>query len=67
MLLNKVGGNVILTNINIAPGETIQVTENTIRANLICAGLAPAVAGGTVPGEVNVVGGLALGQCASLI
>ena len=66
VLLNKVGGNVILTNINIAPGETIQVTLNTIRANLICSGLAPAVSGGVIPGEVNVVGGHALGQCASL-
>jgi hypothetical protein len=66
VLLNKVGGNVILTNINIAPGETIQVTLNTIRANLICSGLAPAVSGGVIPGEVNVVGGHALGQCANL-
>jgi hypothetical protein len=66
VLLNKVGGNVILTNITIAPGETIQVTLNTIRANLICSGLAPAVSGGVIPGEVNVVGGHALGQCANL-
>jgi hypothetical protein len=66
LLLNKVGGNVILTNITVAPGETIQVAENTIGANLICSGLAPAVAGGVIPGEVNVVGGHALGQCAHL-
>jgi hypothetical protein len=67
LLLNNVGGNVILTNITIAPGETIQIAENTIRANLICSSLAPAVAGGAIPGEVNVVGGHALGQCANLM
>jgi hypothetical protein len=67
VLLNKVGGNVSLTNITIAPGETMQVTLNTIGRNLICSGLAPAVSGGVIPGEVNVVGGHALGQCASLI
>ena len=74
LLDNKVGGNVILFNIHITDGlppnndptPTIQVASNTIGRNLICYGLAPAVAGGFIPGQVNVVGGKALGQCAKL-
>jgi hypothetical protein len=64
VLLNKIGGDVMLTNITIAPGETIQVTLNTIRRNLICSGLAPAVAPGAFPGEFNTIGGQEFGQCA---
>ena len=74
LLDNKVGGNVILFNIHITDGlppnndptPTIQVASNAIGRNLICYGLAPAVAGGFIPGQVNVVGGKALGQCAKL-
>jgi hypothetical protein len=74
LLDNKVCGNVILFNVHITDGlppnndptPTIRVVSNTIRRNLVCYGLAPAVAGGFVPGEVNVVGGQALGQCANL-
>ena len=74
LLDNKVRGNVILFNIHITDGlppnndptPTIQVASNTIGRNLICYGLAPAVAGGFIPGQVNVVGGRALGQCAKL-
>ena len=65
VVVNKIGGNVILTNITIAEGGTIDVASNTIGRNLICWGLAPAVSGG-FPGEVNVVGGRELGQCANL-
>lgn len=73
LLDNKVGGNVILFNVHITDGlppnndpmPTIFVASNTVGRNLVCYGLAPAVSGG-FPGEVNVVGGKALGQCANL-
>jgi hypothetical protein len=73
LINNKVRGNVILFNIHITdglppnndPAPTIFVASNTIGRNLACYGLAPAVSGG-FPGEVNVVGGKALGQCANL-
>ncbi len=65
VLVDTVGGNVILGNVTIADGETIDVVNNTIGRNLACWRLAPAVSGG-VPGSVNVVGGKALGQCANL-
>ena len=73
LLLNKVGGSVTLFNVHITDGlppnndpmPTIFVASNTVGRNLVCYGLAPAVAGG-FPGEVNVVGGKALGQCANL-
>ena len=73
LLVNKVGSNVILFNIHITdglppnndPAPTIFVASNTVGRNLVCSGLAPAVSGG-FPGEVNVVGGKALGQCANL-
>jgi hypothetical protein len=62
VVINKIGGNVILGNITVAPGETMDVANNTIGSNLVCWKLAPAVSGG-FPGEVNVVGGRAIGQC----
>jgi hypothetical protein len=65
VIVNWIGGNVILTNVTIAKGETIDVARNTIGQNLTCWNLAPAVSGG-LPGEVNVIGGHALGQCANL-
>jgi hypothetical protein len=73
LLHNKVAGNMILFNIHITdglppnndPSPTIFVASNTVGRNLGCWGLAPAVSGG-FPGEVNVVGGKALGQCANL-
>jgi hypothetical protein len=72
-LVNKVAGNVILSNIHITDGlppnsdtsPTIFVASNTVGHNLICWGLGPNVSGGFSP-EVNVVGGQALGQCANL-
>jgi hypothetical protein len=65
-ILNKVDGSVILTNITVAAGVTIDIASNTVGRNLTCWGLAPAVSGGFT-GEVNVVGGQALGQCANLM
>jgi len=73
VIINKVGGNVILLNDHITdglppnndPAPTIFVASNQVGQNLICFGLGPAVSGG-FSGEVNVVGGHALGQCANL-
>jgi hypothetical protein len=73
VIRNHVDGNVILFNVHITDGlppnddlaPTIFVASNTVGQNLACWGLAPAVSGG-FPGEVNFVGGQALGQCANL-
>jgi hypothetical protein len=71
VLFNTIGGNVTLADITLhdvdpgAPG--VYVVQNTIKQNLICFGLAPGVSGGFIPGEVNVVGRHAIGQCASLV
>ena len=71
VIRNKIGGNAILFNVHITdalfgdPTPTIFVASNTVGQNLICWGLGPAVAGG-FPGEVNVVGHKAIGQCANL-
>jgi hypothetical protein len=68
---NGIGGNATLTNITATdpgdPGRTVAVVVNTIGRNLNCSGLAPGVSGGLIPGEVNVVGRNATGQCAPLI
>jgi len=73
VIRNNIGGDAILTNIFITdglppnndPNPTIFVASNQVGRNLVCWRLAPAVAGG-FPGEVNVVGGKAIGQCANL-
>ena len=73
VIVNKVGGNVILFNVHITdglppnndPNPTIFVASNTVGQNLICLGLGPAVSGG-FGNEHNVVGHQALGQCAHL-
>lgn len=71
LLFNSIGGSATLASITVtdtdpgAPGA--YVVRNTIRRNLICAGITPGVSGGFIPGEVNTVGGRALGQCASLV
>jgi len=71
VLFNSIGGNATLIYIRVtdtdpgAPGA--YVVRNTIGRNLTCAGVTPGVSGGFIPGEVNVVGGHAIGQCASLI
>jgi hypothetical protein len=70
---SNISGNATLTNITATdPTDptgipTIQVVENTVGRNLNCTGLAPRVAGGLFPGEVNHVGGKATGQCAALV
>ena len=71
LLFNRIGGNARLINITLhdldpgAPG--VYVVRNTINRNLVCIALDPGVSGGFIPGEVNVVGGKAIGQCASLV
>ena len=71
VLFNRIGGNATLVGITVTdPGDAgrlVFVVRNTIRLNLICIGLAPGVSGGFFPGEVNVVGRHAIGQCASLV
>jgi hypothetical protein len=62
VVVNNIGGNVFLGNVTIAPGETIDVANNSIGWNLVCWNLAPAVSAGFI-GEVNTVGGWAIGQC----
>ncbi len=73
VIVNKVGGNVILFNVHITDGlppnndpmPTIFVASNTVGRNLVCWGLGPYVSGG-FGNEHNVVGGHAIGQCADL-
>jgi hypothetical protein len=71
VLFNSVGKNVTLTNITVTdpgdPGRLVFVVRNTIGRNLSCSGLMPGVSGGFFPGEVNIVGRHAIGQCASLV
>jgi hypothetical protein len=62
VVVNTVGGNVFLGNVTVATGETIDVANNSIGWNLVCWNLAPAVSAGFI-GEVNAVGGWAIGQC----
>ncbi len=72
VLFNTIGKNATLTKITVTdPGDEGRlafVVQNTIGRNLSCMGIDPGVAGGLFPGEPkNVVGGHALGQCASLV
>jgi hypothetical protein len=68
---NQIDGNAVLVDITALdpgdPGRTVAVVENTVGRNLVCFGLKPGVSGGFIPGEVNHVGGKAIGQCASLV
>lgn len=71
-LFNTVGGNAKLVDITLTedhPGasQSVYIVRNNVGRNLICLRLAPGVSGGFVPGSVNVVGGRAIGQCASLV
>jgi hypothetical protein len=67
VLFNKIGGSAILTHITITdpgdPDPTISVVGNMVEQNLVCLVLRPNLFIG-FPGEFNVVGGLAIGQCA---
>jgi hypothetical protein len=71
VLFNSIGGNAALLYITVTdtdPGANgAYVVRNTIGRNLICLRVTPGVSGGFIPGEVNVVGGHAIGQCASLV
>jgi hypothetical protein len=65
LLLNKIGGNTILTNITITdtadPTPTVQIAFNTFGHNLNCSGIGPYLSV-----RVNTFGGKATGQCANL-
>jgi hypothetical protein len=71
VLFNSIGGSATLISIKVtdtdpgAPGA--YVVRNTIGRDLICLGVTPGVSGGFIPGEVNVVGHRAIGECASLV
>jgi hypothetical protein len=70
VLRNTVGGNVTLVGItetDTDPNPAVEIVVNTIGGSLICIGLAPRAAGGFIPGQVNTVGGEAIGQCANLV
>lgn len=70
VLFNTIGGNATLVHITVTdtdPVPRVFIGHNTIARNLICSALLPGVSGGFVPGEVNVVGRHATGQCASLV
>ena len=70
VLRNTIGGNVTLlaiTETDTDPNPAVEIVVNTIGGNLICFGLAPRAAGGFIPGQVNTVGGHAIGQCAHLV
>ena len=70
VLRNTIGGNVTLVGItetDTDPNPAVEIVVNTIGGNLICFGLSPRAAGGFIPGQVNTVGGHAIGQCANLV
>lgn len=49
------------------PAPGVFIVQNKIQRNLVCYRLTPGVSGGFVPGAVNTVAGVALGQCSSLV
>jgi hypothetical protein len=70
VLRNIIGGNATLlaiTETDTDPDPAVEIVVNTIGRNLICFGLSPRAAGGFIPGQVNTVGGKAIGQCAHLV
>jgi len=69
---NNVTGSVKLSNIWAGdPGDggfgAVDVVLNQIGQNLTCSGLGPRLSGGFIPGEVNTVGHLTVGQCVGLV
>jgi hypothetical protein len=75
LLRNTVGGNVIFSKTSgIQTGEddfegildSTEVADNVISGNLICEGNSPAAQVGDSGGGPNIVGGNAIGECASL-
>jgi hypothetical protein len=68
-LFNSIAGNATLTNITVTEehpdaSHAVYIVRNTIGRNLTCTGLGPNVSFGFYPGQVNVVGHNANGQCA---
>jgi hypothetical protein len=68
-LFNTIDGNATLTNITATDPEDetppVFIVRNTIGRNLTCTGIGPALSFGFYPGQVNVVGKNANGQCAN--
>lgn len=69
-LFNSIAGNATLTNITVTedyPGasQSVYFVRNTIGRNLTCTGIGPNLSFGFYPGQVNIVGRNANGQCAS--
>jgi hypothetical protein len=69
-LFNTIAGNATLTNITVTEDHpdaslSVYIVRNTIGRNLTCMGLGPALSFGFYPGQVNVVGHNANGQCAN--
>lgn len=69
VLFNNIGGNATLLNITVTedhPGASLSayIVRNTIGRNLNCWGIGPNLSFGFYPGQVNVVGHKANGQCA---
>jgi hypothetical protein len=72
LLFSTIAGNATLTNITATDPDdngaaVVSVVVNTVGGNLNCTGLGPVVSGGAFPGEVNIVGHHATGQCAALV
>jgi hypothetical protein len=71
LLFNHIARNANLTNITATdpeePDPAVSVVVNTVGRNLNCHGLGPRLSGGFIPGEVNIVGRRATGQCAALV
>jgi hypothetical protein len=69
---NTIGHDANLTNITaVDPGDggngAVSVVVNTIGHDLNCSGLGPRLSGGAFPGEVNITGHEATGQCKGLV
>jgi len=66
---NRIGGTVNLHSIHETdtdPDPFVGVIKNVIGGNLNCSDLTPRAASGVFPGQENIVGGQATGQCAAL-
>jgi hypothetical protein len=66
LIRNSVHGNVILTNNTFADPDAMETVTNTISGNLICFGNSPAPQVGDSMGNLNIVRGNKIGQCASV-
>ena len=66
VIRDHIGGNVVLTNIQLGDPDGNEVVTNVIGKNLICQGNSPANQVGDSGGQSNEVGGKAIGQCAMI-